>query len=442
MDSDTGSDTGSGITRRAALKTGAAALAAGLATTRAYAANERVRVGVVGTGNRGGQLLNILVEQANCEVTALCDVDTAHREAWGAKIPAARLYNDYRDMYDAGGFDAVVIATPDHWHALQTIHACQAGYDIYCEKPLSMTIVEGRAIADWARHTDRIVSVGLQRRSSPMFAELRERVQAGEFGVITNSRAYRLSNMWPAGLGKGVDSEPPEGLDWDLWLGPRAERPFRDTIHPYNFRWWHLYSSQMANWGVHYFDLMRWIIGEEAPASVSAHGGVYAVDDDRTIPDTMHAIFEFERGGLMHFGQYEASGRPMLPPGREFELRGTKAQIVAGRRGFEAIPERGGQHQDPAPRMEAVTVEVDEPDNTLLHVQDFLDCVVTRRKPNCDAEEGHRSTSFALLANMALAAEARLKWDPDAERCISPEEANALLHYEYRAPWVLPKVSG
>ena len=301
-----------GVNRRAFSKTAAAAAATAmsLAPARVLGANDQVRLGFIGVGNRGCQLLKGFLPHADARIVALCDVyepylngayDRLDPRFAGlgkriAQMPklegdVARV-KDFRAISDRKDIDAVVIATPDHWHAIQMIAACKAGKDVYVEKPLSATIAEGRAMVDAARKYERIVQVGTHRRSSRMYAQLAEIVHSGAIGKVTVARASFSSNMTPAGIGHAPESEPPAGLDWDMWLGPRPARAFQSTIMPYKFRWWHLYSSQIANWGVHYFDLIRWLTGELAPASVSAHGGRYAVDDDRTIPDTSETIFE------------------------------------------------------------------------------------------------------------------------------------------------------
>src|SRR5262249_6846808 len=159
----------------------------------------------------------------------------------------------------------VVIATPDHWHAIQMISACEAGKDVYVEKPLSITIHEGRKMVDAARKANRIVQVGLMRRSSTFFPSVVSLVKSDGIGKVTIARSYRASNMFPNGIGISPDSDAPKDLDWDTWLGPRPKRAFNVNIAPYKFRWWKNYSSQVANWGVHYFDLIRWIVGESAP---------------------------------------------------------------------------------------------------------------------------------------------------------------------------------
>ncbi len=435
------------ITRRTFAKTGAAA-AFGLAASRslrapafqARGANERVRLGFIGVANRGGQLMDAFLVHDDIEIVALCDVyEPTLQKANGKVDGKADTCRDFRELLDRQDIDAVVIATPDHWHAIQTVDACDAEKDVYVEKPMSITIHEGRRMVEAARRNQRVVQVGTHRRSSELYAQLAELVESGKVGKVTVSRAYRLSNMYPSGIGRVKPAAPPPGLDWDLWLGPRPERPFQENIAPYKFRWWQLYSSQMANWGVHYLDAIRWMTGELAPSSVSAMGGRYAVDDDRTVPDTLEAVFEFASGRLAVFGQYEASGNPAFPRG-EIELRGTQGTVYVDERGFEIVPERGGQFQDRAPRMEPMEVKAQEGNNASLtaqHARNFLDCIKSRQKPSADVEVGHRSTSFSLMANISLVTKLRLDWDAEKERFTNHEEANELLHYEYRKPWKL-----
>jgi len=332
----------------------------------------------------------------------------------------------------------VVIATPDHWHAIQTVSACDAGKDVYVEKPLSITVREGRRMVEAARRNQRVVQVGTHRRSSQLYAQLAELTTSGKIGKITVSRAYRLSNMYPTGIGRAKSEAPPADLDWDMWLGPRPERPYQDNIAPYKFRWWQLYSSQMGNWGVHYLDAIRWLTDELAPSSICALGGRFAVDDDRTVPDTVQAMFEFASGRLAIFAQFEASGNPAMPR-REIELRGTQGTAYIDTRSFQIGPERGGQFQDRQPRMKPIKVEANQANRqlTALHARNFLDCIKSRKRPNADVEIGHRSTSMSLLANISLACRARLEWDAEKEVITNNAQANQMLHYEYRKPWKL-----
>jgi predicted dehydrogenase len=445
-----------GINRRVFSK-GAltAAAAASAAPERVLGANEQVRLGFIGVGNRGCQLLRGFLPHADAKIVALCDVYEPYlsgrydrldgrfaglgkRIAQMPSLPddVARV-KDFRAVLDRKDVDAVVIATPDHWHAIQTIAACKAGKDVYIEKPLSMTIAEGRAMVEAARRYDRTVQVGTHRRSSRMYAGLAELVRSGAIGKVTVARACFCNNMVPAGIGHAPASAPPEGLDWDLWLGPRPMREFQATIMPYKFRWWSLYSSQIANWGVHYFDAIRWLTGELAPESVSAHGGRFAVEDDRTVPDTAEAIFEHSSRMLTLFSHHEANGQPMLGRRAEIELQGTIGTLYVTGDRYEIVPERGGAFQDPAPKRKEEIVKASDGDLDRQAARDFLDCVKSRKRPNADVEEGHRSTTFAHLANIALAVRQRLEWDAQAERFTNSEQANQLLHYEYRKPWSL-----
>lgn len=429
------------LSRRGFVKTSlAAAVTAQAVSRRAHSANERIRLGVIGVGNRGGQLIDSILPHEDADIVALCDVYKPFLDKWSAKLtdkPA--VYGDYRRILERNDIDAVVIATPDHWHALQTVHACDAGKDVYVEKPLSLTIHEGRRMIEAARRNQRVVQVGVHRRSGELFYELAAFVQNGGIGKVTVANCHRLNNMSPNGIGKSAPTDPPQNLDWDMWLGPQAKRPYQDNIAPYKFRWWKAYSSQIGNWGVHYFDLLRWVLGEEAPASVVALGGRYAVDDDRTIPDTMQAIFEFASGRLLSFGQFEANGAPAFAKSADVELRGTLGTLYAGDRGYDAVPDRGGQFQDEAPRIEPVQKKSLNPNANLttLHMRNFLDCIKSRDLPKADVEIGHKSTIFAHLGNIALETRSRIDWDPLSERITNNEAANALLHYEYRAPWVL-----
>jgi len=427
------------FTRTSGVAVGLAAATSVLSAERIVGANERIRLGFIGVANRGGQLMDAFLKHADAQIAALCDVDSRSLAKSRQKVEGdVALYTDFRKLLARKDIHAVVIATPDHWHAIQTINACDQGKDVYVEKPLSITVHEGRRMVEAMRRNRAVVQVGTHRRSSPLYAELVKRTNAGEFGKICVSRAYRLSNMYPLGIGKQPPVEHPKELDWKMWLGPRPFEPYRDTIAPYRFRWWQLYSSQMANWGVHYLDAIRWCTGELAPTSVCAMGGRFAVDDDRTVPDTLEVTYQFASGRLAIFGQYETSGNPAFPFG-EIELRGTLGTVYAGGNGYQVVPERGGQFQDGTPRMkpEEVLAKGGNEDLTALHARNFLDCIRTRATPNADLETGHRSTSLSLIANCSLTVGKRLDWDANAEQFTNCDEANELLHYEYQKPWTL-----
>ncbi len=427
-------------TRHTLAKTGAAATLGLTAaqTARAVGANERIRLGFIGVANRGGQLMTAFLKHDDAQIVALCDVQRSTLDKANARLDGkADTCGDFRRLLERDDVDAVVIATPDHWHAIQTIDACEAGKDVYVEKPLSITVYEGRRMVEAARRNKRVVTVGLHRRSARLYGQAAELVRSDGLGKVTVCRAYHRSNMHPAGIGHAPPSDPPPDLDWDMWLGPRPWRPFQATIAPYKFRWWHLYSSQTANNGVHFLDCMRWMTGDVAPTSICAMGGRYAVDDDRTIPDTLRATFEFPAGRLFVFGMFETNGNRTLPRGGYFEIRGTRGTMYCWDPYYEVVPERGGQFQDRRPRMEPIKVERSEGDYTAQHARNFLDCIRSREKPNCDVEDGHRSTTMSLLAKISWLARCRLEWDPEEERITNNEEANSMLHYEYRQPWSL-----
>ncbi len=416
-----------------------AAIATSASQSRAANASERVRLAVIGTANRGGQLIDAFKEHDDAEIAAICDVDSRALAKASEKLGnKPEKHSDFRKLLERKDIDAFVIATPDHWHAIQMTHACAAGKDVYVEKPLSITLREGRAMVDVARKYNRVVQVGTHRRSSPLYHELVPKIQSGLIGKVTVARAYRVSNMAPVGIGRMQPTMPPQELDWDTWLGPRAAKDYQGNITPYKFRWWQDYSSQMGNWGVHYLDAIRWAIGEEAPKSICAMGGRFAVDDDRTIPDTLEVTFQFASGALAIFGQYEASGVKILPQG-DVELRGTNGVAYIGEQGYEIIPEKPGQFQSERPMSKAETGTQGGNNHqlTVLHARNFLDCVKSRAKPNADIEVGHRSTTFTLLANISLQLGRRLEWDSAKEQFVNDNEANQLLHYEYRKPWAM-----
>ena len=443
---------------------GLAALQTQTSQAKIIGANDRIRVAFVGVANRGRQVADAFLKCDNMDMVGLCDIDSQTLELaqkrYADRAPKATLEKDFRKFLDRDDVDAVVFATPDHWHAFQTIEGCKAGKDIYCEKPVSSTIKEGRMMVQAARKYKRVVQVGIHRRSSPLYRKVAEYNIDELIGHVACARTAHLSNMYPNGIGRAQPTTPPASLDWDMWLGPKPNQAYQENIAPYKFRWWIAYCSQIANNGVHALDAIRWLLRETAPVSVCAMGGKYIVNDDRTIPDTMQAIFEFASGRIVTFSHIESSGNPIMATDEKFnplgriELRGTQGTLYTYDNHYLIKPERGGQFQDHKPRMKEVLYTVSgnaggdskskgaQPRNlntdiTAVHAQNFLDCMRTREKPRCDIEEGHRSTTMAHMANISLAVKKRLDWDPEKEEFIGCPEANALLSYEYRAPWKL-----
>lgn len=425
--------------------------------------NDTIRMGFIGVGNRGSQLLGWFKDNKDVEVAALCDVYAPYMSRDRSKVSSRYLesgkipkmgedlgkynqYEDFRELLDQKDIDAVCIATPDHWHAVQTIQAFDAGKDVYCEKPLTIVLKEGRAMVDAQKKSGQVCAVGLNRRGSSIYQHLAKEVKNGLIGKVTTARALRISNMYPNGIGKLGAETPPKDFNWDMWLGPRPMRDYQYNIAPYYFRWWKDYSSQMGNWGVHYMDVIRWMVGEQAPSAITANGGKYAVKDDRDIPDTMEVIFEFKSGMMITFAIHEASGGGGISGG-EVELNGVKGNLVANQNGYKINPSRRGQFQTWDKLIEPQEKKREDNDafkypgisdnSSASLIRNFLDCVKSREEPWCPLEEGHRSTSFAHLANIALEAGGRIEWDAENERITNNEKANKLLSYEYRDPWKL-----
>ena len=419
--------------------------------------NNKIRVGFIGLGNRGSQLLNWFMQNDDVEIAAFCDVYEPYisrdrslvskKYLEMGKVPKmneslssnVKRYKDYRELLAQKDIDAVCISTPDHWHALQTIHSFEAGKHVYVEKPLTITIQEGREMINAQKKYGKVCAVGLNRRGSPIYQELVQKVQEGVIGKVTTARAQRTSNMFPNGIGILKPAAPPKDFDWNMWLGPRDFRPYQYNMAPYFFRWWKEYSSQMGNWGVHYMDVIRWMMGESAPMAITANGGKYAVQDDRNIPDTMEVLFEMPSKAIIKFSIHEANGGGGIMGG-EVELNGSKGNLIASQEGYEITPSRSGQFQSwdnlVAPSDKKLYGHGSN-NSTFNLIRNFLDCIKTGQEPLCTLEEGHRSTCFAHLANISLELRQRIEWDPIQEKITNNEKANDFLHYEYRAPWKL-----
>jgi predicted dehydrogenase len=440
------------FTNTAALAGAATALSAG----RVLGANERVRLGFIGLGNRGDQVLDAFLAHRDAQVVALCDlwqpyVDFAARKAGGSP----RQFRDYRRLLELRDVDAVVICTPDHWHALQTVHACQAGKDVYVEKPLSLCVAEGRRMVEAARRHNRVTQVGLHRRSSDFVREACDLVRGGGIGKVSAVRAFHIQNEWPRGIGNPPDGRPPEGFDWDAYLGPAPRRPYNVNRTFYRFRWFYDYSGgQLTNFGVHYLDAIHWALGHDAPRAVTGMGGKFALEDNREIPDTLEVLWHYPGDTLVTFSQFNATAAPAGLRGGEVEFRGTLGTLYLQGNGYEVVPDSLMPHEFPArtpldrslersyrtgsrPRIRPRSVRGSA--ETSAHARNFLDCVRSRRRCHCDVETGHRSTSAALIANVAHKTRTYLEWDARAERFTNSPGANRWLSYEYRAPYRLPE---
>jgi predicted dehydrogenase len=411
-------------------------------------------MGYIGLGNRGDQVHDAFLEHADQQTVAVCDLRNDYMDFAIKKSRATpKKYTDYRKLIEDKDVDAVAIATPDHWHALMFIEACNAGKDVYVEKPLSLTVVEGRRMVEVAERTKRVVQVGIHRRSSAFLKEAADFVRAGGIGHVTVAKSYHVMNEWPKGIGNPPDQPPPSDWDWEQWLGPAPKVPYNQNRAFYNFRWFYNYSGgQLTNFGVHYIDMIRWCLGKDAPRAVTSMGGKYAVEDNRDIPDTLEVLWEFDGPTLVIFCQYNANAAPGNLQDAEMELRGTKGTMYLHSNRWEVVPERTTQLErfartpldrvsersyNPSrkPAMEPKSAKGSQ--DTAFHARNFLDCVKSRAKCNCDILTGHLSTSGTIIGNIAHKTRSYLEWDAKAERFSNNQAANRLLHYQYRAPYKL-----
>jgi predicted dehydrogenase len=432
-----------------------------ISSKRILGANDRVIIGLIGCGGRGMDVARLMREVPGAEYGAVCDVYQPNANAakeWAG--PSARAFKDFRRLLELKEIDAVHIATPDHWHAITTIMACQAGKDVYVEKPLAHNIKEGRAMVAAARRYKRIVQAGTQHRSAPHYREVQRIIQSGELGEVHFVRVWNYSNMSPYGIGKVPDSPVPEGLDWDLYLGPAPVRPFNKSRFLRTFRWfWDYAGGSITDFGTHRFDTVHQVMGVDAPKVVSASGGRFAMKDAGEMPDLLQVTYEYS-GFLLSYEacNINAHGLGGRTPGMAYyQMRdkddrphgeayyGTNGTLIADRIGFEIYPERkpvarrdGSQNLN-APtegyRMEAKRVSAK--DATDLHVKNFIECVRSRQTPNGDVEIGHRSTIVPHLGNIAFKTGRKLHWDPVKEVLVGDAEASKLLGREARKPWDL-----
>ena len=418
-------------------------------------ANDRVRIPrFIGLGNRGDQVLSAFLEHKDCEVAAVCDIYQPYLDFAAKKIGGdPKQFTDYQKLLEMTDLDAVVIATPDHWHALMCVEACAAGKDVYCEKPLSLCVAEGRAMVKAAREHKRVVQCGIQRMSNAFCREAAEAVRSGAIGKVTAVRAFHVQNEWPQGIGSPPDEAPPKGFDWDAWVGPAPLRKYNKNRSFYRFRWFYDYSGgQLTNFGVHYLAQIQASLGVDAKAVV-AIGGKFADYDNREVPDTMEVLWHYPNDTLVTFSQFNATGAP--PAGRpcEIEFRGTKGTLYFRTNGYEVVPEIITPNEFAARTPLDRTIErgwrvgakaqieakkVDGQIRDADHARNFLDCVKSRNTPSCDVEFGHRCTSAALIANIAHRSKAYLEWDAKAERFTNNDAANKALAVEYRKPYTMP----
>jgi predicted dehydrogenase len=443
------------MNRREFLQVGAAGFA--ISTLGSYAAefaDQKKRVGLIGTGWYGKCDLLRLIQVAPVEVVSLCDVDrrmlaeaadlVASRQA-SKKKP--RTYSDYRQMLKERDLDVVLIATPDHWHALPMIAAVEAGADVYVQKPISVDIVEGQAMLAAARKHKRVVQVGTQRRSTPHLMEARDTIiKPGKLGKIGLVEIYCYYHM--RARNNPPDSAPPENLDYEMWTGPAPMRPYNPLVHPRSWRAFMEYGNGIVgDMCIHMFDTVRWMMDLGMPRRVSSSGGILMDKNSKAnISDTQTATFDY--GDLQVVWQHRTWGDPpdpKYPWGATFY--GDKGTLKASVMSYDFVPAGRGEsiHKDVKYELEEFPEDKTEKDLEKHvapairgHMKNFLAAIANRSKPVADIEQGYISTTSCILANMSMQLGRALTWDQEKGRVANDDQANRWLRRPYRSPWVHP----
>ncbi len=444
------------MNRRHLLQAGTAGLA--LSATGAYAAefaDKKPRVGLIGSGWYGKADLLRLIQVAPVQVVSICDVDRrmldeaadliAERQA-SKKRP--RTYTDYREMLKEKDLELVLIATPDHWHALPMIAAVEAGAHVYVQKPISVDIAEGQAMLAAARKHKRVVQVGTQRRSTPHLIEARDTiVKEGKLGKIGLVEVYCYYHM--RARENPADTTPPDYLDWEMWTGPAPMRPYNPLVHPRRWRAFMEYGNGIVgDMCIHMLDMVRWMLDLGWPTRVSSSGGILVQKESKAnISDTQTATFDFpEFPVVWQHRTYGHPNDPKYPWGAT--IYGDKGTLKLSVNSFDFIPMGNGQpiHKDVVFELEQYPEDKTEKDLEKHvapairgHMKDWLRAIDTGGRPVADIEQGHISTASCILANMSLKLGRSLTWDAEKQRVAGDDEATRLLKRPYRKPWVHPK---
>jgi len=427
--------------RRAFLQQSAAlGIGAGLGagfTNRAVAANDKIRMACIGVRGRGFGVMQAFADQSDCDITHICDVNESVRLERGDQMKditgtKPKLVNDFRELLEDDSVDCIMVATPDHWHALLTIHGCLAGKDVYVEKPASHNIVEGRVAVDAAHKHNRIVQMGTQIRSAPFLHEAREYVRSGAIGKVIYGKAWETDHT--SAVHFQPDSDVPAGFDYDIWQGPVAERAYNPSIVGGAWRWLFDYGTgDLGNDGVHRLDYCRFVMGlEDVPQAVSCSGGkFFFTDDDQQWPDTMLVSYEYPQ----HIMQYEM--RLWSQP-RLFDA--TEGAAIYGENGWVLIVNTRWRAFDAKNKLVKEGTSTND-EIMAAHARNFLDAMRTRQRDSLNQEilSGHISSTICHMGNIAWRTGKKLNFDAATEK-FDDAEANKLLGREHRKGWELPTV--
>ena len=421
--------------KKTGLTTAGATLTAGLATSRAYGANERVNLAVIGL-SRGKSLCSAFKTRKDSHLAYVCDTDSQRLESVKQQYSADKAVADFRTILDDKAVDAVAIATPDHWHAPAAILACEAGKHVYVEKPPCHNIREGQLMLQAARKHNRVMQVGTQTRSSPGVKEGVEMLRDGAIGDIL---AVKVINSQRRGnIGHAQPSDPPAHIDYDQWVGPAAWMPYQANRLHYAWHWWYNFGTgDMGNDGVHDLDVGIWGLGVDThPSTVRGYGSKLFFDDDQQFPDTQYITFEYPGDGRIGHKRLLIFEQRIWSPHKQEGMEngdvyyGTKGHMVMGKKdGYRLYAERDKLVKER--KFDLPTVE---------HQQNFLDCVKSGERPNADIEIGLLAATAVHLGNICARLDRKLTFDPQTQRFVGDEEADKLIGREYReGHWAVPK---
>lgn len=398
-------------------------------------ASETIRLGFIGTGGMGTGLLNIFKQFPDIQVAAIADVYAKHAHSAAEQSgQKPDVYSDFRKILDRKDIDAVVVATPDHWHAHASILAMQAGKDVYCEKPLSHSIGEGKAMVATAAKHKKVTQMGNLIHAGENYHRMVEIVQSGVLGQITKCRVWMFADRdYPNGLGKPADGPAPSDCDYDMWLGAAPARPFNANRFTFNWRFfWDYGGGMLSDFVCHLVDPVHWAMKVDAPVSVTATGGRYGLKDNAETPDTLEVVWHYADGWDLHWSHSDVSTQ-----GKLFDrtagilFQGTNATMVGHYNDFKIYAEPGK--------------EIVLPEKTLPrspgHHREWANAIKSRQECSCRFAYGHRVTTVGNMGNIALKTGQKLEWDAKAERFTNHESANShLMRAEYRKPWAFPTV--
>lgn len=396
------------MTRRTLIQSAGAAATVWTASSwnRVLGANDRVQLGLIGCGGRGQYVMSVFQKTSQVDVTAVCDVFGERRDEASKKTQGAQTYGDHRKLLEQKGLDAVLVATPDHWHAQCAIDALNAGKDVYCEKPLTLRIEEGPQIVKAARVNDRVCQVGMQQRSGVTYLQAKEEIfKPKKLGKITMVRTWWNGNGAHLMRAPARMATKPADLDWVRYLGQVKYRDYDPQMY-WNFRaYLEFGGGQVTDLFTHWIDVAHMMLDEDNPTSAVAAGGIYFAKDGRTAPDTINVLLEYP-------SQWNATFEATLAPGSTgegVEFNGTEGRLFIDRGGYKFTP----------PGRNTQTVEVkSNHDQTIDHVENFLACVKTRKRPNGDVYIGHRSAQASHLGNIAYEQKRRIDFDPEREEIL------------------------